>query len=123
MFSALADRTTARPKRTLLFVVLFVVIAGVVGGPVAGSLQTDGGFAATSSGSARAEAQIEAATGRQATTGVVALLRSPERADAVRAQLAAQSGIATSVRRRRSAATAAPPTCSRRSTRTPTRTR
>ena len=27
---------TARPKRTLLFVLLFVVIAGVVGGPVAG---------------------------------------------------------------------------------------
>jgi uncharacterized membrane protein YdfJ with MMPL/SSD domain len=84
---------TARPKRTLLFVVLFVVIAGVVGGPIAGSLQTDGGFAATSSGSARAEARIEAATGRQATTGVVALMRAPGRAAAVRAQLAAQPGI------------------------------
>ena len=44
---------TARPKRTLLFVLLFVVVAGVVGGPVAGSLQTDGGFDATDSGSAR----------------------------------------------------------------------
>ena len=44
----------ARPKRTLLFVALFVVIAGVLGGPVAGSLQTEGGFLDTNSGSARA---------------------------------------------------------------------
>ncbi|MDA0160706.1 MMPL family transporter [Solirubrobacter ginsenosidimutans] len=85
---------TARPKRTLLFVVLFVIVAGVVGGPVAGSLQTDGGFAATSSGSARAEAKIEQATGTAATPGVVALMDTPQRAAAVREQLAAQPGIA-----------------------------
>jgi uncharacterized membrane protein YdfJ with MMPL/SSD domain len=86
---------TARPKRTLLFVVLFVIVAGVLGGPVAGSLQTDGGFAATSSGSARAEAKIEEATGTAATPGVVALMRTPDRANAVREQLAAQPGIAS----------------------------
>ncbi|HEY6886661.1 MAG TPA: hypothetical protein VI300_02740, partial [Solirubrobacter sp.] len=86
---------TARPKRTLLFVVLFVIVAGVVGGPVAGSLQTDGGFAATSSGSARAEAKIEQATGTAATPGVVALMRDPQQATAVRERLAAQPGIAS----------------------------
>jgi len=95
MFSALADRTTARPKRTLLLVVLFVVVAGVIGGPIAGSLEADGGFTATESGSARAEARIEAATGTQAAPGVVALLQAPERAAAVRAELAAQRGIAS----------------------------
>src|SRR5687767_13174485 len=95
MFSALADRTTARPKRTLLLVVLFVVVAGVIGGPIAGSLEADGGFTATESGSARAEARIEAATGTQAAPGVVALLQAPQRAAAGRAELAAQRGIAS----------------------------
>ena len=64
----------ARPKRTLLAVALFVVFAGVVGGPVAGSLQSDGGFTAGDSGSARAEARIEQATGAQASPGIVALV-------------------------------------------------
>jgi len=86
---------TARPKRTLLFVLLFVVIAGVVGGPIASSLQTEGGFVATESGSARAQARIEAATSVQAAPGVVALMRSPEQAAEVRAQLQAQQGIAS----------------------------
>ena len=86
---------TARPKRTLLFVLLFVVIAGAVGGPIAGSLQTEGGFIATESGSARAQARIEAATGVQAAPGVVALMRSPGQAAEVRAELEAQPGIAS----------------------------
>ncbi len=73
MLSSLADRTTARPKRTLLAVVLFVVLAGVLGGPVAGSLESSGGFTAPDSGSARAVERIEAATGAQAAPGVVAL--------------------------------------------------
>src|SRR4051812_40743187 len=85
---------SSRPKRTLLFVLLFVVVAGVLGGRVADSLQTDGGFIATESGSAKAEARIEAATGMQETPGVVALMRDPTQADSVRAQLKAQDGIA-----------------------------
>jgi len=85
----------ARPKRTLLFVALFVVIAGVLGGPVAGSLQTEGGFLDTNSGSARADARIEAATGTQSSPGVVALMKRPDQAAQVRAQLQAQPGIAT----------------------------
>lgn len=96
MISALADRTTARPKRTLLLVVLFVAVAGVFGGPIAGSLETAGGFTATESGSARADERIEAATGAQPAPGVVALLSTPaavERAADVRAALAQQPGI------------------------------
>ena len=104
MFTSLADRITARPKRWLLAVVLFVVVAGVFGGPVAGALEESGGFTATDSGSARAVERIEQATGTQAAPGVVALLRTPsgvdspeakERIAAVQRTLAAQPGIAS----------------------------
>ena len=104
MFSALANLTTARPRRTLLAVVLFVIVAGVVGGPVAGSLDESGGFTATDSGSARAVERIEAATGTQPSPGVVALLRTPSGADspkatrriaAVQRTIAAEPGIAS----------------------------
>ena len=104
MLSALADRTTARPKRTLLAVVVFVVLAGVLGGPVAGALEDSGGFTATDSGSARAVERIEAATGTQASPGVVALLSTPSGADspeararvaAVQRTLAAEPGVAS----------------------------
>jgi uncharacterized membrane protein YdfJ with MMPL/SSD domain len=104
VFTALADRTTAHPKRTLLAVVLFVLLAGVFGGPVAGALEDSGGFTATDSGSARAVDRIEAATGTQAAPGVVALLRTPagaesaaarERIAAVQRTLAAEPGIAS----------------------------
>ena len=86
---------TARPKRTLLFVLLFVVIAGVVGGPIASSLQTEGGFVATESGSARAQARIEAATGVQACAGRGRADAFARQAAEVRAQLQAQQGIAS----------------------------
>ena len=104
MFTALADLTTARPKRTLLAVILFVVLAGVVGGPIAGTLEDSGGFFPTDSGSARAIERIEGATGTQAAPGVVALLSTPSGADspearervaAVQRTLAAEPGIAS----------------------------
>jgi RND superfamily putative drug exporter len=85
----------AHPKRTLLAVLAFVVLAGVVGGPVAGSLKTEGGFTASDSGSARANARIEQATGAQAAPGVVALVRDPARASQVAAELQRAPGIAS----------------------------
>ena len=111
MFTALADRTTARPKRTLLAVVLFVVIAGVFGGPVAGALADRGGFTANDSGSARAVDRIEAATGTQAAPGVVALIarrpapspRGRERVAAVQRRSRREPGIASVARPRRRA--------------------
>ena len=97
MLSALADRTIARPKRTLLLVVLFVVVAGVVGGPVAGSLQTDGGFAATESGSARADRADRGgdrrAGSRRAWSPCCATPDAVAGAADVRAALAQQPGI------------------------------
>jgi uncharacterized membrane protein YdfJ with MMPL/SSD domain len=104
MFTALADHTTAHPKRTLLAVVVFVVLAGVFGGPVAGALEESGGFTASDSGSARAVDRIEQAIGTQAAPGVVALLRTPsgaespearERIAAVQRTLVAEPGIAS----------------------------
>ncbi len=81
MFTALATRITARPKRTLLLSLLFVLVAAALGGPVVGSLEDSGGFAASDAGSVQALARIESATGRQATPGVVALVRTPGGAD------------------------------------------
>ena len=106
---------SARPKRTLLFVLLFVVVAGVVGGPIAGSLQTEGGFAATESGSAKAEARIEAATGRQESPGVVALMRDQSQAaDRQAPSCRTSPGSRASPSNRCSAATASRPTSSPR---------
>ena len=106
MFSALADRTTARPRLTLLAVVLFVALAGVLGGPVAGALEDSGGFTATDSGSTRAVERIREATGRHVNPGIVALLETPagagsaagrERIAAVERTLSAVPGIAAVV--------------------------
>ena len=106
MFSALADRTTARPRLTLLAVVLFVALAGVFGGPVAGALEDSGGFTATDSGSTRAVERIREATGRHVNPGIVALLETPagagsaagrERIAAVERTLSAVPGIAAVV--------------------------
>ena len=113
---------SARPKRTLLFVLLFVVVAGVVGGPIAGSLQTEGGFAATDSGSARARGAHRGGDRHaRPSPGVVALMRDPSQAAQVRAQLASAARASRRVAERADAraATAARPTCSPRST--PTR--
>ena len=106
MLSVMTRLTTARPKRTLLAVVLFVVLAGVFGGPVAGALDDSGGFTPADAGSTRAIERIEEATGTKAAPGVVALLRTPSGADspearariaAVQRTLAAEPGIASVV--------------------------
>jgi len=104
VLTALATLTTARPKRTLLAVVVFVVFAGVVGGPVAGALEDAGGFTPADSGSIRAGERIQAATGTEPAPGVVVLLRTPAGADSPEARariatvqrtLAAEPGIAS----------------------------
>ena len=63
MFTALATRIAARPKRTLVLSLLFVVVAAAVGGPVVGSLEDSGGFTADDADSVQAIAAIQAATG------------------------------------------------------------
>jgi RND superfamily putative drug exporter len=76
----LTSRLAARPRRTLLIVLLFVLVAGVLGGPVAGALKTDGGFVAPGADSQVASGRIEAATGTEADPGIVLLVRPPTRA-------------------------------------------
>ena len=100
----LSALTTARPKRTLLLVLLFVLVAGVLGGPVAGALEDSGGFTAEESGSAQAVERVQAATGVEATPGIVMLVRAPggvespagrERVAALQRSVAAEPGVAS----------------------------
>src|SRR4051812_7342189 len=92
----LTSRLAARPRRTLLIVLLFVIVAGVLGGPVAGALKSDGGFVAPGADSQVATDRIEAATGREADAGIILLVRPPTRARlaAAAARLAHVPGIA-----------------------------
>lgn len=86
----------AHPRRALLAVLLFVIAAGALGGPVAGALDSDGGFAPADSDSARAVERIEAATGLEASPGLVVLVdgTDPARVDAVLDRLAGVPGVA-----------------------------
>jgi RND superfamily putative drug exporter len=90
----LTSRLAARPRRTLLFVLLFVVVAGVLGGPVAGALSSEGGFVAPGADSEVAKDRIEAATGTEPGAGIVLLVRPPTHAWPAAARLADVPGIA-----------------------------
>ena len=74
MLERLGTLSAARPRRTLLLLLLFVAVAGFVGGPVAGRLDSGGGFAAGSSESDRAYEQLRHATGRDTSPGIVLLV-------------------------------------------------
>ncbi len=91
------SRLAARPRRSLLIVLLFVVVAGVLGGPVAGALKSSGGFVAPGADSEVAIDRIEAATGREADAGIVLLVAAPTRARlaATAQRLHAVPGIAS----------------------------
>jgi trehalose monomycolate/heme transporter len=93
----LTSRLAARPRRTLLIVLLFVVIAGALGGPVAGALESSGGFVAPGADSEIAIDRIEAATGTEPDAGIVVLVDAPTRArlDAVAQRLGDVTGIAS----------------------------
>lgn len=84
----------AFPRRSLAAILLFVALAGVIGGPVAGALQSDGGFAPADAESARAVERIEAATGQQASAGLVLLVEPAADAGAVADALAGIDGLA-----------------------------
>jgi trehalose monomycolate/heme transporter len=93
----LTSRIAARPRRTLIAVLLFVVLAGVVGGPVAGALESSGGFVAPGADSEVAVDRLEAATGVEPGPGLVLLVDdpSPARVDAVERELANVPGVAS----------------------------
>ena len=89
MLTTLAARLSAHPRRTLLAVLAFVAIAGVLGGPVAGSLKSSGGFAPSGSGSQLGSARIQAASGREASPGILLAVTTPHGPAADHARLAA----------------------------------
>ena len=97
MLERLGDLSAARPRRTLLILLAFLVLAGVVGGPVAGSLESSGGFTPDSSESARADRQLERATGQDTAPGIVLLVEGSgleQRAQAAADRLAGLPGVA-----------------------------
>jgi uncharacterized membrane protein YdfJ with MMPL/SSD domain len=97
MARMLTSRLAARPRRTLLIVLLFVLVAGALGGPVAGALESSGGFVAPGADSEVAIDRIEAATGTEPDAGVVLLVDAPTRArlDAAAERLGDVPGIAS----------------------------
>src|SRR5262245_50676497 len=96
MLERLGRLSASSPRRTLLILFAFVILAGVIGGPVAGRLDAGGGFTATDSESARADARLERATGEGASPGVVMIVRGGDPA-AVARELARVPGIARAV--------------------------
>jgi trehalose monomycolate/heme transporter len=104
MLRSLAAKLSARPRRTLMFVLAFVVVAGVIGGPVAGALKSSGGFAPPNSDSQVATRMLESATGLEPTPGIVLLVGTPHGVTAARPrilvldrQLASVPGVARTV--------------------------
>ena len=100
MTTSLAERIGSHPRRVLVAVFLFVVLAGAFGAPVAGALDSTGGFAPPDSDSSVALTQLEDATGRAPSAGVVLLVSTPEglaaaadRIDAVAKDLSDEQGI------------------------------
>jgi RND superfamily putative drug exporter len=93
----LTSRLAARPRRTLIAVLLFVVLAGVVGGPVAGALESSGGFVAPGADSEVAVDRIEQATGVEPGPGLVLLVDdpTPQRLASVERALADVPGVAS----------------------------
>ena len=91
----LVRHLAAHPRRTLLGVLLFVLVAGFVGGPLAGKLESSGGFVAPGADSEVAEQRLEAATGTDASPGIVLLVDdpSPARLDAVAGRLGELEGV------------------------------
>jgi uncharacterized membrane protein YdfJ with MMPL/SSD domain len=77
MLARIANHGVRHPRRTALLALLFVLLAAVIAGPVATKLNARNAFEDPSSQAARASAQIERATGAEASSGVVALVHAP----------------------------------------------
>ncbi len=88
MLRSLAHTLAARPRRTLIAILVFVVIAGAIGGPLAGALKSSGGFAPPNSDSQVATNMLQAASGTEPSPGIVLLVNTPQGRAAARARLA-----------------------------------
>jgi uncharacterized membrane protein YdfJ with MMPL/SSD domain len=95
MLERLGSLSAASPRRTLAILFAFIVLAGVIGGPVAGRLSSGDGFTTADSESARAEAQLERATGEGTSPGIVLLVRGDDAAaQAAARELGGIAGVA-----------------------------
>jgi len=83
MLAALARQAVRHPRRLLLIAAALFVISGVFGSTAIGLLNARDPFSDPSSASARAEAAITRATGREASPGVLALVAAPPGSAAV----------------------------------------
>ncbi len=83
MTPSLAGKLGHAPRRTLAATFLFLVLAAVFGGPVAGALDSSGGFAPPDADSVVAIEEIEAATGRAPSPGVVLLVTGADGAGGI----------------------------------------
>jgi uncharacterized membrane protein YdfJ with MMPL/SSD domain len=91
MLPRLVRLVTTRPRRLAVAAVVFVLVAGVLGGPVAGLLSTSSdSFEDPGSDSVAARERVERATGVDAATSIVVLVRpgADVRSPAGRAALA-----------------------------------
>ncbi|MBO0691416.1 MAG: MMPL family transporter [Acidimicrobiaceae bacterium] len=79
----LAKLAAEHPHRVLMLGLLVLVVAGVFGASAASRLEARNAFADPSSSSARAEALIEQATGRESSPGVVLMVDRPPSSPAV----------------------------------------
>jgi uncharacterized membrane protein YdfJ with MMPL/SSD domain len=99
MLERLGSLSAARPRRTLILLLVFVALAGFVGGPVAGRLESGGGFTTASSESSHADDQLQRATGQETSPGIVLLVEGAtgdldQRTRAATDKLAAVPGVA-----------------------------
>jgi uncharacterized membrane protein YdfJ with MMPL/SSD domain len=77
ILAALANLAVRHPRRMLLLALGVFVVAGVFGATALGLLNAKNPFSDPNSGSARAEALIQDATGQEASPGVLALVSAP----------------------------------------------
>ncbi len=90
VFTSLTNLALRYPRRMAVLAFVFFIGAGVYGGPTAGLLSARNGFVAPSSPSARAQQDIERATGAETGPGVLALVSAPPSSPAV-------SGVARAI--------------------------
>ncbi len=74
MLARITSHGARHPRRTALLALLFALVAAVIAAPVASRLNARNAFEDPSSEAARASAQIEHATGAEASAGVIALV-------------------------------------------------
>ncbi|MGO9083275.1 MAG: MMPL family transporter [Streptosporangiaceae bacterium] len=98
MLGALASLALRHPRRMLLVALAVFAVAGVFGATATGLLNARNPFSDPNSASARAEALIEQATGKESSPGVLALVSAPPGSPAVASaaqEIARVPGVAT----------------------------